>query len=194
MAEQHPTVTAVVKARAAMEGEEQALLKLRSKMDLFRTEQDRLREETKAIEAERRAALAGDPGRPLPEIVAELTAKRTAAQEAAAALAELGDLATEASERLTRAEKVLGDALDAAWEHRLTEATRALADAISRLAPAVRAAALECNIAWPSLTRMLETVARDSDLVSHKPPAPPAALLGPRSSPLLTEEVRRRAA
>ncbi len=190
---EHPTVAAVSKARSAMEAEEQALLRLRTQADLYRTEQPRLHDEIRTIEAERRAALAGDGGRPVAEIVGDLTRKRGELQEATVAIEELGGMAREAEERLVKAEKVLTEALDTAWAQRYDEASKALADAISRLAPAVRAAALECGIAWPSLTRMLETIARDADLTSYPPPAPPKALLGSTRSALLTEEVRRAA-
>lgn len=185
-----PTVAAVTKARAAMEGQEQALARLRAQLDLYRTEQARLHEEIKGLEAERRASLSGDPGRPIAEIVGDLTRKRGELQEATTAIEELGSMTGEAEMRVAKAERALADALDTAWAARYDAAAKALADAISRHAPAVRAAALECGIAWPSLTKMLESVSRDSDLVSYPPPEPPAALLGSSRSELLSE-VRR---
>ena len=191
---EHSTVTAVTKARAAMEAEEQALLRLLAQSDLYRPEQARLRDQIKELETERRRALAGDCVRDLAAINADLARTRGEYQEVTSALEELDSLAGEASGRVAKAEKVLQDALDGAWSQRYDAAHKALVEAINRLSPDLRQAALETGTAWPSLSEMLKTVSRDADWFTHPATQPPAALTGSRSSALLTDEVRRHAA
>lgn len=178
-------------ARAELAKAEKALLSLRSKSDLLRLEREKLQGEVAAMEAERRAALAGS-GQTVSEIVKRLAARRTDLDDVTGNLAALANLEQAAIAEVAKAENTLASALDEAWGAKAIAAEQALVDAIDRLAPEFRRASLELNRSWPSLSRLLESVSRGCDETRCPPQEQPPALTLPRESDLITWSDRER--
>ena len=187
---------AVKDARAELAKAEKALLSTRSKSDLLKLDREKLQGEIAALEAERRAALAGS-GQKVSEIVSRLAARRTDLDDVTGNLAALANLEQAAIDDVARAENTLATALDEAWGEKAIAAEQALIDAIDRLAPEFRRASLELNRSWPTLSRLLESVARGCDETRYPPPEQPPALTLPRESDLISwsdrEKVRKSA-
>ena len=141
--------------------------------------------EIAALEAERRAALAGS-GQKVSEIVSRLAARRTDLDDVTGNLAALASMEQEAISAVYQAENALASALDQAWGAKADAAEKALIDAIERLTPDFRQASFELNRTWPSMAILLSTIARDCDWAKHPPAEQPPALTLGRESDLIT--------